>query len=99
VRCGRSGRIDRPISFSVPLRRLTLCAARWSGRCWAVEGAHGVGRALAEGLVGDGEQVVEVPATLAARVRVLSVGHGHMSDSHDAVSVAAAAQSVPSCGR
>jgi transposase len=90
----------QPISTTLDgYQTLRGCAARWSGRCWAVEGAHGVGRALAEGLVGDGEQVVEVPATLAARVRVLSVGHGHMSDSHDAVSVAAAAQSVPSCGR
>jgi hypothetical protein len=51
-------------------------AERWPQRCWAVEGAHGVGRALAQRLVGDGEQVVDVPAKLAARVRVLSVGHG-----------------------
>ena len=42
----------------------------------AVKGAHGVGRALAQRLVGDGEQVLDVPAKLAARVRVLSVGHG-----------------------
>jgi hypothetical protein len=45
-----------------------------------VEGAHGVGRALAQRLVGDGEQVLDVPAKLAARVRVLSVGHGRKSD-------------------
>jgi transposase len=61
----------------------------------AVEGAHGVGRALAQRLVGDGEQVLDVPAKLAARVRVLSVGHGRKSDADDAVSVAAAARSVP----
>jgi transposase len=53
-----------------------------------VEGAHGVGRALAQRLVGDGEQVLDVPAKLAARVRVLSVGHGRKSDPDDAVSVA-----------
>jgi transposase len=70
-------------------------AERWPQRCWAVEGAHGVGRALAQRLVGDGEQVVDVPAKLAARVRVLSVGHGRKSDPHDAVSVAVAAMSVP----
>jgi transposase len=70
-------------------------AARWPQRRWAVEGAHGVGRGLAQRLVGDGEQVVDVPAKLAARVRVLSVGHGRKSDPDDAVSVAVAARSGP----
>jgi hypothetical protein len=60
-----------------------------------VEGAHGIGRALAQRLVADGEQVLDVPAKLAARVRVLSVGHGRKSDPDDAVSVAVAARSVP----
>jgi transposase len=60
-----------------------------------VEGAHGIGRALAQRLVGDGEQVLDVPAKLAARVRVLSVGHGRKSGPDDAVSVAVAAWSVP----
>jgi transposase len=53
-------------------QRLHQWAARWPQRCWAVEGAHGIGRALAQRLVGDGEQVLDVPAKLAARVRVLS---------------------------
>jgi transposase len=57
-------------------QQLRQWAGRWPQRCWAVEGAHGIGRALAQRLVGDGEQVVDVPAKLAARVRVLSVGHG-----------------------
>jgi transposase len=76
-------------------RALRGWAAQWPHRCWAVEGAHGIGRALAQRLVGDGEQVVDVPAKLAARVRVLSVGHGRKSDPDDAVSVAVAARSVP----
>jgi transposase len=70
-------------------------AGQWEDRRWAVEGAHGIGRALAQRLVGDGEQVLDVPAKLAARVRVLSVGHGRKSDPDDAVSVAVAARSVP----
>jgi transposase len=37
------------------------------------------------------EQVVDVPAKLATRVRVLSTGHGRKSDPDDAVSVAVAA--------
>jgi transposase len=76
-------------------QQLRLWASRWPQRCWAAEGAHGVGRALAQRLVGDGEQVLDVPAKLAARVRVLSVGHGRKSDADDAVSVAVAAQSAP----
>jgi hypothetical protein len=39
--------------------------------------------------------VLEVPAKLAARVRVLSVGHGRKSDADDAVSVAVAARHAP----
>ena len=77
-------------------RQLRQWAGRWPQRCWAVEGAQGIGRALAQRLVGDGEQVLEVPAKLAARVRVLSVGHGRKSDPDDAVSVAVAARHAPS---
>jgi len=77
-------------------QQLRHWAGRWPQRCWAVEGAHGIGRALAQRLVSDGEQVVDVPAKLAARVRVLSVGHGRKSDPADAVSVAIIARSVPS---
>jgi transposase len=75
-------------------RQLRQWAGRWPQRCWAVEGAHGIGRALAQQLVAEGEQVVDVPAKLAARVRVLSVGHGRKSDPHDAVSVAVAARNA-----
>jgi hypothetical protein len=77
-------------------RTLRGWAARWPDRCWAVEGAHGIGRALAQRLVGEGEQVLDEPAKLAARVRVLSVGHGRKSDPADAVSVAVAARHTPS---
>jgi transposase len=73
-------------------RLLRQWAVRWPDRCWAVEGAHGIGRALAQRLVGDGEQVLDVPAKLAARVRVLSVGHGRKSDPDDAASVSVAAR-------
>jgi transposase len=46
-------------------------------------------------LVAEGEHVLDVPAKLAARVRVLSVGHGRKTDPDDAVSVAIAAQGAP----
>ena len=75
-------------------RALRQWAGQWPQRCWAVEGAHGIGRALAQRLVGDGEHVLDVPAKLAARVRVLSVGHGRKRDPDDALSVAVAARNA-----
>ena len=45
----------------------------------------GGGRSLAQRLVADGEVVLDVPAKLAARVRVYSCGHGRTTGEHDAV--------------
>ena len=66
-------------------------AACWPHRRWAVENAAGLGRPLAQWLLGDGEQVVDVPAKLSARVRLLSTGHGRKTDQADALSTALAA--------
>ena len=46
-------------------------AKAWPVRVWAVEGANGVGRPLAQRLLESGEHVVDVPAKLAARVRLV----------------------------
>jgi transposase len=92
---GEHGRLLDQQRFPATLagyQRLLEWAGSWPRRCWAFEGAHGVGRALAQQLVADGEQVLDVPAKLAARVRVLSAGHGRKTDPDDAVSVALAAQ-------
>ena len=43
-------------------------------RTWAVESANGLGYLLSQQLVAAGEHVVDVPATLAARTRVLASG-------------------------
>jgi transposase len=69
-------------------------AESWPQRCWAVEGAGGMGRPLAQRLVADREHVLDVPAKLAARVRVLSTGHGRKTDPVDAVSVAVVAHNA-----
>jgi len=71
--------------------QLTAFAARWAQRRWAVEGCHGAGRSLAQRLAADGELVLDVPARLAARVRVYSCGHGRKTGKHDAVSIGLAA--------
>jgi transposase len=64
-------------------------------RRWAVEGANGMGRSVAQRLVAEGENVADVPAKLAARVRVYSEGHGRKTDAADATSVAKAAVHSP----
>jgi transposase len=66
-------------------------AKRWRSRRWAVEGCHGAGRSLGQFLVGRQESVVDVPAKLAARVRVFSQGHGRKTDRDDAYSIGLAA--------
>lgn len=60
-------------------------------RVWAVEGANGIGRSIAQRLVATDEDVVDVPAKLATRVRVYSTGHGNKTDHSDAVAIARAA--------
>src|SRR5947199_9695635 len=72
-------------------RELRAFARRWRQRRWAVEGARGVGRQLAQRLVADGERVIDVPAKLSTRVRVLDTGHGRKHDPADAHAVGVAA--------
>ncbi|HYO17573.1 MAG TPA: transposase [Dermatophilaceae bacterium] len=57
-------------------------------RVWAVEGANGVGRPLVQRLLESGEQVLDVPAKLAARVRLFDTGHNRNTDALDAHSIA-----------
>jgi hypothetical protein len=55
-------------------------AKAWPERSWAVEGANGTGRPLAQRLLEAGEQVVDVPAKLAARFRLFDTGHNRKTD-------------------
>ena len=75
--------------------RLLEWAAPFPERLWAIEGAGGWGYLLAQQLVAAGETVVDVPATLAARVRVLGSGRSNKNDPNDARSVAIAALRAP----
>src|SRR2546430_801349 len=61
-------------------RQLCRWSARWPHRPWAVENTAGLGHSLTQWLLSDGEQVVDVPAKLSARVRLLSRGHGRKTD-------------------
>jgi transposase len=70
-------------------------AKTWPDRVWAVEGANGAGRPLAQRLLEAGEQVIDVPAKLAARVRIFDTGHNRKTDALDAHSVAVVAVRTP----
>jgi transposase len=69
-------------------RRMLRDARRYPQRKFAVEGCAGIGRHVAQRLVADDETVLDVPAKLAARVRVFDTGNGRKTDPDDAHSVA-----------
>jgi hypothetical protein len=86
-----------------PLARVRLVADRcqtqrllaWAEtlgteRTWAVESAEGLGKLLAQQLLGAGEHVIDVPPTLAARVRLLGSTKAGKSDPNDALATAIA---------
>jgi transposase len=45
---------------------------QWPQRVWAIEGCNGIGRHVANRLLADGEDVVDVPPKLSARARVFA---------------------------
>ena len=70
-----------------------LCswASPFPDRVWAIESARGLGYLLAQQLVAVGETVVDVPAVLSTRTRLLGSGKAQKNDPNDARSVAIAA--------
>jgi transposase len=63
-------------------------AARWPQRTWAIEGCNGIGRHVANRLLADSQDVVDVPPKLSARARVFATGQGRKTDATDAHSIA-----------
>lgn len=80
------------------VEQLLRWAAVFDERVWAIESAGGLGYLLAQQLVTAGEHVIDVPATLAARVRVLGSGRSTKNDPNDSRSVAIAAMRAPGLG-
>ena len=72
-------------------RQLLAWAQAWPERTWAVEGATGLGRLLAQQLAAAGEHLLDIQPKLAARVRLLQAGDTNKKDPNDAGSVAVAA--------
>ena len=79
--------------------QLRQWAEPFGERTWAIESAGGLGYLLSQQLLAAGETVLDVPATLAARVRLLGTGHSNKNDPNDARSVAVAALRTPKLSR
>lgn len=71
--------------------QLLAWAEPFPTRTWAVESAGGLGFLLAQQLVAAGEVVLDVPATLVSRTRLLASGRTEKTDPNDALSVAVTA--------
>lgn len=73
---------------TVGFAHLVDFATQWPERVWAIEGCEGIGRHVAQRLLASGEQVVDVPAKLSARMRMFATGQGRKTDETDAHSIA-----------
>ena len=80
-----------PVNAATPAELLAFAKA-WPERQWAVEGAAGLGLGIAQRLLAHGQDVLDVPATLSARARLLSPGQGRKTDVTDAQAIALVAQ-------
>jgi transposase len=74
---------------------LVAWASMFDDHVWAIESADGLGYLLGQQLLTAGEQVLDVPATLSARVRVLATGRSQKTDPNDGYSIAVAALRAP----
>jgi len=77
------------------VEQLLTWAEPFEKRTWAIESVGGLGYLLAQQLVAQGEEVLDVPATLASRIRVLATGRSNKNDPNDAHSIAIAALRAP----
>ena len=77
--------VDQLMSWAEPFEK----------RTWAIESAGGLGYLLAQQLVDRGENVLDVPATLASRIRMLATKRSNKNDPNDAHSIAIAALRAP----
>ena len=66
---------------------------------WAIEGARGLGALVAQQLVAAGETVLDVPAKLSTRVRVLDNECADKNDTHDAALRCDRRDPQPAAGR
>jgi transposase len=77
------------------VEQLLTWAEPFEKRTWAIESVGGLGYLLAQQLVAQGEEVLDVPATLASRIRLLATKRSNKNDPNDAHSIALAAMRSP----
>jgi transposase len=77
-----------PADRSQTQRLLAWAEPLGEDRCGAIEAAGGLGRLLAQQLLAQGQHVIDVPPTLAARVRLLGTSKAGKSDPNDALAQA-----------
>src|SRR3954449_6501558 len=79
-----------PAGFAAMRRAVS----QFPNRVWAIEGCSGIGRHVAQRLLAAGEEIVDVPPKLSAKVRVYATGQGRKTDATDAHSIALAGTRV-----
>jgi transposase len=79
--------------------QLRTWAAPFPDRVWAIESARELGYLLAQQLVPADETVVDVPAVMSTRIRLLGSGRAQKNDPNDARSVAIAVLRNDALGR
>ena len=58
--------------------------SQFPDRVWAIEGCSGIGHHVAMRVLATGEEVLDVPPKLSARIRFFSTGQGRKTDATDA---------------
>jgi transposase len=66
-----TGRFATDRDGHVAMRRYVQA---WPDHVWAIEGCQGIGRHVANRLLAEGEQVLDVPPKLSAGARVFATG-------------------------
>ena len=99
------GPVGKPLTFKNCALQITVVLA-WARAIagdtpvtWAIEDGRGFARRLADGLLLSGQEVVWVPARLAAAHRRLHAATGAKSDPADAAAAAHAAMAMPALDR
>lgn len=82
---------DRYATDQAGFAAMRRSVAQFPDRVWAIEGCAGIGHHVAVRLLAAGEEVIDVPPKLSARVRVFATGQGRKTDATDAHSIALAA--------
>jgi transposase len=62
--------------------------SQFPDRIWAIEGCSGIGHHVAMRIIATGEEVLDVPPKLSARIRAFTTGQGRKTDATDAHSIA-----------